>query len=156
MTATQIGVGHQVPDVTLQDENGNDVRLRDFVGRTLVLYFYPKDDTSGCTTQACSIRDEWATFDRDDVAIFGVSPDGVASHRKFHDKLGLPFHLLVDEDHALADQFGFWIEKSMYGKTYWGVERSTVVVGPDGLVQAVKRKVKPAEHTAWLADELGL
>jgi peroxiredoxin Q/BCP len=155
MTQT-IDAGQLVPDLTLPDDHGNDVRLRDLAGKTVILYFYPKDDTPGCTTQACDLRDNWATFDRDDIALFGVSPDDVASHQKFRDKHGLPFPLLVDADHELAEAFGIWTEKSMYGRKYMGIERSTVVVAPDGTVQSVHRKVKPAGHVQLLRDELGL
>ena len=149
--------GTRVPDLTLVDQDGTPVSLRELAGSTVVLYFYPKDSTPGCTTQACDLRDNWELFeDRDDVLLFGVSPDGEASHRKFRDRHDLPFPLLVDEDHRLADAFGFWVEKKMYGKTFHGVERSTVVIAPDGTVQAVLRKVKPSEHVQLLRDELGL
>ena len=154
---TPIEVGQPIPDLVLLDEDGTEVALRGLAGSRVVLYFYPKDDTPGCTTQACSLRDEWSEFEAlDDVHVYGVSPDDAASHQKFRAKHELPFHLLVDTDHQLADALGFWVEKSMYGKKYWGVERSTVIVGADGHVQAVRRKVKPGEHVAWLRDELGM
>ncbi len=152
-----IEVGHLVPDLTLLDDAGTEVRLRDLAGQRAVLYFYPKDDTPGCTTQACSLRDSWSEFDAiDDLVVYGVSPDDAASHQKFRTKHDLPFHLLVDEDHRLADALGFWVEKSMYGKKYWGVERSTVIVGTDGTIQAIAHKVKPGEHVAWLRRELDM
>jgi peroxiredoxin Q/BCP len=155
--APTIEVGQPVPDLTLLDDEGTEVRLRDLAGRRVVLYFYPKDDTPGCTTQACALRDGWGEFEGvEDLVVYGVSPDDQAKHRKFRAKHDLPFHLLVDEDHELADAFGFWVEKSMYGKRYWGVERSTVIVGADGTVQSVVRKVKPGEHVGWLRRELGL
>lgn len=153
MTST-IATGQLVPDMTLRDEEDNEVSLRG-VGTTLVLYFYPKDDTPGCTTQACSLRDEWSEFDRDDVTIYGVSPDDAESHRRFREKYALPFHLLVDEDHRLADAFGIWGEKRMYGKTYEGIVRSTVVVDADGTVRTIERDVKPAQHNDLLRDALG-
>lgn len=154
---TPIEVGRPVPDLTLQDDEGRDVALRGLAGRRVVLYFYPKDDTPGCTTQACALRDSWSEFEAvDDVVVYGVSPDGIAAHQKFRAKHDLPFHLLVDEEHRLADALGFWVEKSMYGKKYWGVERSTVVVDADGTVGAVARKVKPGEHVAWLRGALGI
>ncbi len=153
---TTLQLGNAVPDLTLTDDAGSDVRLHDLAGKTVVLYFYPKDDTPGCTTQACSIRDEWSTFDRDDIALFGVSPDSAESHTKFRTKYDLPFPLLVDADHALAEAFGIWTEKKNYGKTYMGIVRSTVIINPDSTIRTIKRNVKPADHTAWLASELGL
>jgi peroxiredoxin Q/BCP len=156
-TSSPIEVGQPLPDLTLTDDAGSSIALRELTGRRVVLYFYPKDDTPGCTTQACALRDSWSEFDAvDDLVVYGVSPDDAASHVKFRAKHDLPFHLLVDEDHRLAEALGFWVEKSMYGKKYWGVERSTVVVGADGFVQAVRRKVKPAEHVDWLRAELGM
>jgi thioredoxin-dependent peroxiredoxin len=127
------------------------VKLTDFSGRTVVLYFYPKADTPGCTTQACGIRDHSADYDAAGAVVLGVSPDEPAALHAFADKHGLPFTLLADPDHAVAEAYGVWVEKSMYGKRYWGNERTTFVIGPDGLVQRVLRKVKPAEH-----DELAL
>lgn len=133
--------------------DGTGVSLRDFTGRTLVLYFYAKDDTPGCTAQACALRDDWAQF-KNKAELFGVSVDGSASHRKFIDKHSLPFPLLSDESHQLVDAYGVWVEKSMYGKKYMGAERSTFVIGPDGKIRAILRKVKPAEHAAQLLDAL--
>lgn len=155
--ATVAEVGQQLPDLTLIDDQDTPIALRELTGQRTVLYFYPKDDTSGCTTQACALRDSWSAFAAvDDLAVYGVSPDGAESHRKFRAKHDLPFHLLVDADHELADALGFWVEKSMYGRKYWGVERSTVIVGADGRIQAVARKVKPGEHIDWLRDQLDL
>lgn len=153
---TTLQLGHAVPDLTLTDDAGTDVRLRDLVGKTVVLYFYPKDDTPGCTTQACSLRDEWDAFAREDIALFGVSPDSAESHGTFRAKYDLPFPLLVDADHALAEAFGIWSEKKNYGKTYMGIVRSTVIIDPDGTIRTIKRNVKPADHTEWLKSELGL
>ena len=156
-TTTSIEVGQQVPDLVLSDDQGNDVKLRELRGTRVVLYFYPKDDTPGCTTQACALRDSWSRFDAvDDLVIYGVSPDDAAKHQKFRAKHDLPFHLLVDEEHRLADAFGFWVEKSMYGKKYWGIERSTVIIAADGTVQAIERKIQPAKHVDWLASELAI
>ena len=150
-------VGQPAPDLTLTDDQGREVALRDLAGTRVVLYFYPKDDTPGCTTQACALRDSWSEFESvDDLIVYGVSTDDVASHQKFRAKHDLPFHLLVDEDHRLADAFGFWVEKSLYGRKYMGTERSTVIIGADGNVQAVGRKVQPAKHVPWLRRELGL
>lgn len=158
MTATSpVEVGQRVPDLSLQDDRGIDVALRDLTGRRVVLYFYPKDDTPGCTTQACAIRDSWSEFEAvDDLVVYGVSKDDVVSHQKFRTKHDLPFQLLVDDEHRLADAFGFWVEKTNYGKKYWGTERSTVIVGADGTVQAIARKVQPAKHLAWLKGQLGV
>lgn len=156
MTTTILKVGEQLPNMTLQTDTGKQVSLRE-VGATLVLYFYPKDDTPGCTKQACAIRDNWSLFESsDDVVLYGVSPQDGRSHTKFRTKYDLPFQLLVDEDHRLAEALGFWVEKSMYGKKYWGVERSTVIVNSDGTIRSIHRKVRPAEHLSMLRKELGL
>jgi peroxiredoxin Q/BCP len=132
---------------------GTKVSLSDFSGKNVVLYFYPKDDTPGCTTQACGLRDAWAELAAKAV-VFGVSTDPEKSHRKFIDKYSLPFPLLSDASQELVKDYGVWVEKSMYGKTYMGTERSTFVIGPDGVLKAVFRKVKPAEHAALLLDVL--
>ncbi|MCW3032160.1 MAG: thioredoxin-dependent peroxiredoxin [Solirubrobacteraceae bacterium] len=127
------------------------MKLGDFHGQMLVLYFYPKADTPGCTTQACGVRDHAPDYAGAGAVVLGVSPDTVAKVKKFHDKQGLNFSLLADDGHKVADAYGVWVEKSMYGKTYFGNERTTFVIGPEGVVAAVLRKVKPAEH-----DELVL
>ena len=132
---------------------GKSVTLADFAGQTVVLYFYPKDDTPGCTTQACALRDEWAEFDGRAI-IFGVSPDSAKSHAKFIAKHALPFPLLADDAKKIVGDYGVWVEKSMYGKKYMGTERSTFVIGGDGKLKAVLRKVKPAEHNALLKAAL--
>jgi peroxiredoxin Q/BCP len=134
--------------------DGAPVSLADFAGRTVVLYFYPKDDTPGCTTQACGLRDAWGDFDGQ-AEVFGVSIDPVKSHRKFIEKHSLPFPLLADEEQKIVHAYGVWVEKSMYGKRYWGTERSTFVIGPDGKIAAVLRKVKPAAHAAEVLQVLG-
>jgi peroxiredoxin Q/BCP len=138
--------GKPAPAFTLPSDSGEDVSLESFRGRTVVLYFYPKDDTSGCTAQACGIRDVWGEFQREGAVVLGVSPDRPKTHAKFREKYGLPFTLLSDEQHEVAQQYGTWVEKSMYGKTYMGMERSTFVIDADGNVAKVMRKVKPAEH----------
>ena len=143
--------GDQAPDFELSNQDGQPVRLSSLRGKTVVLYFYPKADTPGCTTQACGIRDRRTDYDAAGAVVLGVSPDQPAKLRKFADKHGLPFTLLADPDHAVAEAYGVWVEKSMYGRKYWGNERSTFVIGPDGAIQRVLRKVKPAEH-----DELVL
>ncbi len=129
--------------------DGKTVSLDDLKGKTVMLYFYPKDDTPGCTKQACGLRDAWKDF-AGKAEIFGVSIDPLKSHAKFIEKYALPFPLLSDEEKKMAAAFGVWVEKSMYGKKYFGVERSTFVIGPDGRIKAVFRKVKPDEHAAQL------
>ena len=141
-----IDEGTVAPDFELTSDDGSTVRLSALKGMPVVLYFYPKDDTTGCTTQACGIRDAWGDFERSGAVVLGVSPDSEASHVKFKKKYDLPFTLLADPDHATADDYGVWVEKSMYGKKYMGVERSTFVIAADGTVAKVMRKVKPAEH----------
>ena len=121
------------------------VKLADLKGETVVLYFYPKDDTPGCTKQACALRDGWSEISAK-AKVFGVSIDSIKSHEKFIRKHSLPFPILSDEDHAIAEAYGVWVEKSMYGKTYMGTERTTFIIGPDGKVKAVFPKVKPEEH----------
>ena len=134
------------PEFELSDQDGNIVRLADLRGRKVVLYFYPKDDTPGCTAQACGIRDSWDDFEQRGAVVLGVSPDPESSHAKFKEKYGLPFTLLADPEHSAADDYGVWVEKTNYGRTYWGVERSTFVIGPDGNVAKVMRNVKPDTH----------
>jgi thioredoxin-dependent peroxiredoxin len=156
MTATKIAAGERMPEFHLLDDEGNAVTPASLEGRWAVLYFYPKDDTPGCTTQACDLRDNWSEFEsRDDLLIYGVSPDSAASHRSFREKHALPFNLLVDTDHELASALGIWGEKKNYGKTYEGITRSTVILAPDGTVHAVRRNVKPADHVDWLRRQLG-
>jgi thioredoxin-dependent peroxiredoxin len=147
--------GQPAPDVELTTDAGDTVRLADLRGKRVVLYFYPKDDTPGCTRQACGIRDAWDDFRATGAEVFGVSPQDEASHTKFKQKYGLPFTLLVDRDHELADAFGFWVEKKNYGKTYMGIERSTVVIGADGTVEKIFRRVKPDQHAEQVLSVLG-
>ena len=139
--------GKPAPDFSLTSDTGETISLASLRGKPVVLYFYPKDDTPGCTVQACSIRDSWGEFERRGAVVLGVSPDGVTSHVKFKQKYGLPFPLLADTGHEVAEAYGVWVEKSMLGKTYMGIERSTFVIAPDGTVAKVMRKVKPDEHT---------
>jgi len=126
---------------------GRKIALKDLRGKTVVLYFYPKDDTPGCTKQACGLRDAWRDF-QGKAEVFGVSVDSVKSHEKFIAKYELPFPLLSDEERRIVEAYGVWVEKSMYGKKYMGTERSTFVIGPDGKMKAIFRKVKPEEHAA--------
>ncbi|MDX6640102.1 MAG: thioredoxin-dependent peroxiredoxin [Solirubrobacteraceae bacterium] len=147
--------GDQAPDFELPDQDGNLVRLSDLRGQPVVLYFYPKADTPGCTTQACGVRDHRADYETAGARVLGVSPDPVKKVKKFHDGQGLNFTLLADEDKEVVQAYGVWVEKSMYGRTYMGAERSTFVIGPDGVVQEVLRKVKPAEHDELVLAALG-
>ena len=129
--------------------DGKTVSLEEFKGETVILYFYPKDNTPGCTTQACGLRDSWSQF-QNKVELFGISIDSASSHQKFIDKFELPFPLLTDESKALVHAYGVWVEKSMYGKKYWGTERSTFVIGPDQKIKAIFRKIKPGDHVKSL------
>ncbi|HEY1273354.1 MAG TPA: thioredoxin-dependent thiol peroxidase [Thermoleophilaceae bacterium] len=140
--------GDEAPDFELPDQDGNPVRLSGLRGRPVVLYFYPKADTPGCTTQACGVRDSISDFNDVGAAVLGVSPDPVERVKKFHDGQGLNFTLLADEDHAVCDLYGVWAEKSMYGKKYWGAMRSTFVIDPDGTVVHVIEKASPKTHAA--------
>lgn len=149
-----IDIGDQAPDFELATDTGETVRLADLRGKKIVLYFYPKDDTPGCTKQACAIRDAWSDFRATGAEVFGVSPQDAASHAKFKAKYDLPFTLLVDDGHELADAFGFWKQKSFAGKKYMGIERSTVVIGEDGTVEEIWRRVKPDEHADRLLQTL--
>jgi thioredoxin-dependent peroxiredoxin len=138
--------GKPAPDFALTSDTGETVRLSDFRGKPVVLYFYPKDDTPGCTAQACGMRDDYGSFAERGAVVLGVSPDDEASHVKFKQKYSLPFTLLADPDHQVADQYGVWGERSSYGKTYMGIERSTFLIGPEGNVAKVMRRVKPDTH----------
>ena len=142
--------GDMAPDFELVDDSGETVTLSSLRGYPVVIYFYPKDDTPGCTTQACAIRDAWAEFERTGAVVLGVSPDDEASHARFREKYELPFALLADTEHATAEDYGVWVEKRNYGKTYMGVERSTFVIDADGKIAKVMRRVKPDTH----ADEV--
>jgi thioredoxin-dependent peroxiredoxin len=148
--------GATAPDFELPDQDGRPVKLSDFRGQPVVLYFYPKADTPGCTTQACGVRDHLPDYDDAGAAVLGVSPDPVDAVKRFHDKQRLNFPLLADEDHSVADRYGVWGEKSMYGRTYWGVQRATFIIDPDGRVGHVIPKVSPKTHDeqalAALAD----
>jgi peroxiredoxin Q/BCP len=138
--------GQPAPDFELPDQAGEPVRLSDFRGRKVVLYFYPKASTPGCTTQACGIRDHQADYSSVGAVVLGVSPDPVKAIKKFSEKQHLNFELLADEDHEVTEAYGVWVEKSMYGKTYWGAARTTFVIDEDGVVRKVIKKVKPETH----------
>lgn len=140
--------GDTAPDFTLPGDNGGTVALNDFKGKTVVLYFYPKDDTSGCTQQACDFRDNIKAFEKIGVPVIGVSKDSVKAHDKFKEKYGLNFPLASDENGDVCERYGVWTEKSMYGRKYMGIERTTFLIGPDGKIAQVWRKVKIPGHIA--------
>jgi peroxiredoxin Q/BCP len=146
--------GQPAPSFALPSDTGEEISLESLRGKPIVLYFYPKDDTPGCTAQACGIRDAWAEFQATGAVVLGVSPDGEASHAKFREKYDLPFTLLADADHAVADAYGVWGEKTYAGKTYMGVLRSTFVIDADGNVAKAFPNVKPAEHADQVLDAL--
>jgi peroxiredoxin Q/BCP len=149
-----ISQGDLAPDFELPDQDGREVKLSDFRGQAVVVYFYPKAATPGCTTQACGVRDHRADYEQANAVVLGISPDPVAKVKKFHDKEGLNFSLLADADHTVAEDYGVWVTKSMYGRTYLGNERTTFIVDPAGKVAEVLRKVKPAEHDALVLAAL--
>ncbi|HLR80881.1 MAG TPA: thioredoxin-dependent thiol peroxidase [Bacillota bacterium] len=141
-----IEVGSQAPDFTLKNQDDKEVSLSDFRGKHIVLYFYPKDMTPGCTTQACDFRDQYEKFSELDAVIIGISPDPIERHQKFIDKHDLPFQLLADEDHEVAELYGVWKLKKMFGKEFYGIERSTFIIDPDGILQKEYRKVRVKGH----------
>ena len=138
--------GQEAPDFELTSDTGDRVRLSQFRGTPVVLYFYPRDDTPGCTRQACGIRDSFEDFERQGAVVLGVSPDDESSHVKFKRRYGLPFTLLADPDHKVAERYGVWVEKRYMGRTYMGIERSTFVIDDEGRVAKVMRRVKPDTH----------
>jgi peroxiredoxin Q/BCP len=144
--------GQKAPSFSLEADDGRQVSLDDFRGKKVVVYFYPKDDTSGCTAQACDVRDGMDRFHEVGAVILGVSPDSRRSHEKFKSKYDLNFPLLVDEDHSVSEAYGVWKEKSMYGKKYMGIERSTFIIDEEGVLEAVWRNVKAGEHGRRLED----
>lgn len=143
---TRVREGDVAPDFALPDDEGRMVRLSDFRGKTVVLYMYPKDNTPGCTAEACDFRDNMARVQSAGAVLLGLSPDSVASHRKFKEKYQLPFPLLADEGAKVADSYGAWVEKSMFGRKYMGIERSTFVIDGDGILRKVFSKVKIKGH----------
>jgi thioredoxin-dependent peroxiredoxin len=146
--------GDPVPPFEMQADDGSVVSSQGLIGHRYVLYFYPEDDTPGCTRQACALRDNFERVTGTGVEVFGVSPDSVASHVKFRDKYDLPFRLLSDEGHKVADAFGTWVNKTFAGKSYWGIERTSFIVGPDGRIEHVLPKVKAGEHVDLLMERL--
>lgn len=147
-------VNDKVPDISLEDENGKEVSLRDFRGKTVILYFYPRADTPGCTKEACSFRDDYKKIQNTGVLLLGVSPDTPAAQKKFQEKYHLPFTLLADADKKLCNAFGVIQEKSMYGKKVMGVARTTFVIAPDGKIKYVFPKVKPEGHSEEVLEYL--
>jgi peroxiredoxin Q/BCP len=149
-----LSAGQTAPDFTLPDQDGNDVTLSQLRGQPVVVYFYPRADTPGCTAQACGVRDHRADYERAGVRVLGISPDTVDAIAKFDDKYGLEFTLLADADHAVADAYGTWVEKKNYGRTYWGVQRATFIVDPDGKIAHVIPKASPKTHDDEVLEAL--
>ncbi|MGA2491044.1 MAG: thioredoxin-dependent thiol peroxidase [Anaerolineales bacterium] len=147
-----IASGIQAPDFLLPDENNTTRRLSDFRGRTVVLYFYPEDDTPGCTTEACNFRDDYSAYMAADLVILGVSPDSPKSHAKFKNKYSLPFPLLADDGHVVCDKYGVWGPKKSMGREYEGVRRTTFLIDSKGRIAKVFENVRPAEHSAEVLE----
>jgi peroxiredoxin Q/BCP len=152
--STRPDIGDKMPDIAMTGTDGGTSRPSDYKGQKLVIFFYPKDDTPGCTRQACGIRDAWADFERAGAEVLGVSVLDEDSKARFKEKHDLPFTLLADPDHAVADAYGVWVEKRNYGKTYFGIERTTFVIDAAGRVARVLRRVKPDTHAAEVLDVL--
>lgn len=146
--------GEPAPDFALPADDGSTVTRDGLLGRRYVLYFYPKDDTAGCTSQACSMRDNFDRVTDAGIEVYGVSPDSVASHVRFRDKYALPYRLLADEGHRVADAYGVWADKTYMGRSYQGVERSSFIIGPDGRIEHVLERVKPAAHVDLILEAL--
>lgn len=153
--SVQLQVGSPAPDFSVSTDEGQVVSLQDFVGQTVILYFYPKDDTPGCTVEACDFRDNFMRLKSKRAVVLGVSRDSQDSHRKFKNKYELPFQLLVDSDGKLCEAYGAWKEKSMYGRKYMGIERMTVLIGPDGLIRKVYPKVQVKGHVDQVLADIG-
>ena len=147
-------IGMKAPNFTLKDKNGNDVSLSDFIGKKVVLYFYPKDNTPGCTRQACAFAGAYKQFEAKGVEVIGISKDSVASHVKFAEKYGLPFVLLSDPDRIAIEAYGVWQEKKMYGKVTFGVVRTTFIIDANGNIEKIMPKVKPDTNAADILAEL--
>lgn len=149
-----IEIGQAAPDFTATTDTGETVRLSDYKGKRVVLYFYPKDDTSGCTTQACGFRDNYVDIEEKNAVVLGVSPDGVKSHQKFKSKYDLPFTLIVDEDHSISEAYGVWQEKSMYGRKYMGIVRSHFIIDEEGTIADTQIKVSPQDSVSKALNAL--
>ena len=151
---TPLAEGAEAPDFSLESDSGETVSLSQLRGKPVVLYFYPRDDTPGCTTEACEFRDAWSDVKRTGAVVLGVSPDTAASHKKFKTKFKLPFPLLADPNHKVAERYGAWGERSMYGRKFMGILRTTFVIGPDGRILKVFERVKPKGHAAEVLKSL--
>ena len=145
--------GDNAPDFEVNDQNGNPVHLSDFKGKKVVLYFYPKDNTPGCTAEACNLRDNFAQFQQSGYVIFGVSTDSEKSHQKFIEKQNLPFSLLADTDKQIHEKYGTWVEKQMYGRNYMGTARKTFIIDEEGKIEKIIDKVNTKEHTGQILSE---
>lgn len=144
----------KAPDFELPDENGAVHKLSDYKGKALVLYFYPKDNTSGCTQEACNFRDDYSAYEKGNVTILGVSKDSIKSHKNFKEKYALPFTLLSDPEHEVIEKYGVWVKKKMYGREYMGIARTTFLIDKDGVIAKVFEGVKPAEHSAEVLEAI--
>jgi thioredoxin-dependent peroxiredoxin len=151
----KLQIGEKAPDFTAKDQNGKQVSLSDYKGKYVILYFYPKDDTPGCTAEACSFRDNYQSLTSQGFAVIGVSTDSEKSHKKFETKYNLPFTLIADEDKVINEAYGVWAEKSMYGKTYMGTARTTFIITPEGTISNIITKVDNANATQQVLDLLG-
>jgi len=149
-----LNIGDKAPNFKAETDDGKVLSLSDLKGKTFVLYFYPKDDTSGCTKEACTFTENISAFNKLDVTVIGVSKDSVASHQKFKTKYGLKFPLLSDADGKICEAYGTWIEKSMYGRKYMGIDRATFIIGADGKIKSIWRKVKVAGHIEDVLEDL--
>ena len=150
-----IQIGEPAPDFTATTDTGEQINLSDYRGKRVVLYFYPKDNTPGCTKQACGFRDNYTVIEEQNAVVLGVSPDGQKSHQKFKSKYDLPFTLLMDEDHAIAEKYGVWGEKSNYGRTYMGIIRSHYVIDEKGVIVDAQVKVSPANSVEYALKSIG-
>jgi peroxiredoxin Q/BCP len=148
----ELNIGDKAPDFKAKDQDGNEIKLGDFKGKKIVLYFYPKDNTPGCTAQACNLRDNYEELQKQGYIVIGVSQDSEKSHKKFIEKQNLPFPLIADEDHTVHNLYGTWGEKKMYGKTYMGTKRTTFVIDEDGKIEDIIEKVKTKEHTTQILN----
>lgn len=148
----ELNIGDKAPDFKAKDQDGNEIKLSDFKGKKIVLYFYPKDNTPGCTAQACNLRDNYEELQKQGYVVLGVSQDSKKSHQKFIEKQNLPFPLISDEDHTVHNLYGTWGEKKMYGKTYMGTKRTTFIIDEEGKIEDIIQKVKTKEHTAQILN----
>ena len=153
---TRLKEGDKVPSIESLDHKGNPFNIESYKGKKIILYFYPKDNTSGCTAEACNLRDNYELLLEKAFVIFGISPDSVKSHEKFIEKYQLPFDFIMDEDKKIMESFGVWAEKKMYGRTYMGVKRTTFIISEDGIIEKIITKVKTKDHAAQILSEMGL